>query len=692
MATKQIKDDSLIKDFREFFGKYYEDEIAELAQRYPNDQKSLYIDFQTLYRFDVDIADDLLSKPQQILEYAQEALRCYDLPVDISLADANVRVTNVPGQHEYSIDDTRVDHRGSYLSVRGLVQKASAVKPKITNAAYECQRCGTLTRIPQVDGDRQEPHECQGCERQGPFRINFDQSEFIDHQLLRLQQPPEETNGGQGETIDVVVEDDLANAATAGDRIHAHGVYKLERDDNDREKDVVFDTYLDGQAIEKEEQDFEEIDFSEYESEIKAIANGEHGDPLEVMVEAVAPGLYGMDAEKRAALLQLFGGTKSSLPDGSTIRGDFHVLLLGDPGCGKSTLLDAIKEIAPRATKASGKGASAAGMTAAAVRDDFGQSEWGLEAGALVMADGGIACVDEIDKIDDSAVSSLHNALEAQQVEIAKAGINATLPAETSLLAAGNPKYGRFDHYEPIGKQIDLAPSLMSRFDLIFTLSEQPDPDEDGELAKHMLETKREATLNSHSDKPTTEPDSTSVEIETDVLRAYIAFARQNIHPHVPEELDGKVVDWFVEFRQAGDDSDSPVPVTARKVEAIERLAEAHARARLSDTVTEDDLRSATSLVERSLRNVGLDPETGQFDADMVETGTSKNQRERVKDLLSIIEEKQREFDAGVPKEVILQEAMDLGYSKERAESEIDQNLLEKGEIYEPQDGHFRTT
>lgn len=691
MATTQSTPDTtdLIDRFDAFYRDYYEDAIATLAQRFPRDQKSLHVDWQNLYRFDPDLADDYLANPEQLTEYAEEALRLYDLPVDVDLAGANVRVYNLPATQRFSVGDTRVDHRGNALSITGLVQKSSGVEPKITMAAFECKRCGTLTRIPQVSGDYQEPHECQGCERQGPFRINFGQSEFIDHQSLRVQKPPEEAKGDSGGTIDVVLEDDLVEAAQPGDRVDVNGVYKFEQSGD---KETTFDTYVDGITVEQQEQDFQDIDFGDYEDEIAAIANGEYGDPLEVMVNSIAPSLYGMDSIKLAALLQLFSGTRVEQPDGSVIRGDFHILLLGDPGCGKSSLLDAIKSIAPRATKASGKGASAAGMTAAAVRDDFGNTEWGIEAGALVMADGGIACVDEIDKIDDSAVSSLHNALEAQQVEVAKAGINATLPARTALLAAGNPKYGRFDQYENLAEQIDLAPSLLSRFDLIYLLNDEPDREEDADLAEHMLETKRAGNLWTHGTE--TDPsDTIRMELDADVLRAYIAYARQNVHPHIPEELDDVVTDWFVEFRQAnGGDTDNPVPVTARKVEAIERIAEAHARARLSETVSEQDLQRATALIEDSLRDVGMDPDTGQFDADVVETGMSKSQTELVKDLVEIIDEQETEHDGPVPKHIILQEAMDADYDRDRTEHCLEETLKEKGEVYEPQEDHYLTT
>ncbi|PSP92691.1 XRE family transcriptional regulator [Halobacteriales archaeon QS_4_62_28] len=397
MATG-VDNTELTDAFEEFYRNYYRNEIGELAQKYPNDRKSLWVDWQDLYRFDPDLADDVRSKPGQMRDYAEEALRLYDLPVDVKLGQAHVRFHNLPEATD--IREIRHEHHGMLIAVRGIVRKATDVRPKVTNAAFECQRCGTLTRIPQVAGDFQEPHECQGCERQGPFRLNMDQSEFVDAQKIRVQESPEGLRGGETpQAIDINIEDDITGEVTAGDHVCVTGILKLDQRGDDRDKSPMFDVYMDGMAVQIEDEQFEDMDITdEDKKEIIELSN-ESG-LYEKMVGAIAPSIYGYDQEKLAMILQLFSGVTKNLPDDSRIRGDLHMLLIGDPGTGKSKMLSYIQNIAPRSVYTSGKGSSSAGLTAAAVRDDFGDGQqWTLEAGALVLADQGIAAIDELDKM-----------------------------------------------------------------------------------------------------------------------------------------------------------------------------------------------------------------------------------------------------------------------------------------------------
>jgi len=262
MATAENTE--LIDRFEEFYRNYYRNEIGELAQKYPNDQKSLYIDWDELYRFDPDLADDYRTKPSQIQEFAEEALRLYDLPVDVSLGQAHVRVRNLPDSED--IRDIRHEHHGNLISVQGIVRKATDVRPKVTEAAFECQRCGTLSRIPQAAGDFQEPHECQGCERQGPFRLNTDQSQFIDAQKIRVQESPEGLRGGETpQSIDINVEDDITGTVTAGDHVRATGILKLDQQGSDQDKSPMFDIYMDGVSIVIEDEQFEDMDITDAE-------------------------------------------------------------------------------------------------------------------------------------------------------------------------------------------------------------------------------------------------------------------------------------------------------------------------------------------------------------------------------------------------------------------------------------------
>jgi len=698
----QAQEQDLTDRFIQFYRNYYRDQIGDLAQKYPNEKRSLYVDYDDLYTFDPDLAEDYLNKPEQIAEYASEALRLYDLPADVKLGQAHVRLHNIP--QEVDIRNIRVhdDHIGTMVSVSGIIRKATDVRPKITEAAFECQRCGTMTYIPQVDGSFQEPHECQGCERQGPFRVNFDQSEFIDSQKLRIQESPEGLRGGETpQSIDVDVEDDITGNVTPGDHVTVVGVLHIEQQQSGNEKTAIFDLYMDGDSIAIEDEEFEDMEITEADK-AEIVELSERENIYEEMVGSVAPSIYGYDQEKLAMILQLFSGVTKHLPDGSRIRGDLHMLLIGDPGTGKSQLLSYVRNIAPRSVYTSGKGSSSAGLTAAAVRDDFGEGQqWTLEAGALVLADKGIAAVDELDKMRPEDRSAMHEALEQQQISIAKAGINATLKSRCSLLGAANPKYGRFDQYEPIGEQIDLEPALVSRFDLIFTVTDQPDPDRDADLADHILQTNYAGELNTQRSKLATSnfsqeqvedaTEEVAPTIEPELLRKYIAYAKRNVYPTMTDEAKAAIREFYVDLRAKGADEDAPVPVTARKLEALVRLAEASARVRLSDTVDSEDAERVIEIVRSCLQDIGVDPETGQFDADVVETGTSKSQRDRIKDLKSLIAEIEEEYEMGAPVEEVLDRVEEHGTDRTKAEDEIEK-LRRKGEVYEPKNGHLRTT
>jgi DNA replicative helicase MCM subunit Mcm2 (Cdc46/Mcm family) len=356
----RAEDTEVIDKFEAFYRDYYRNEIGQLAQKYPNEKRSLYVDWNDLYRFDPDLADDFIAQPDQMLEYAEEALRLYDLPVDVKLGQAHVRVQNL--QRTTGIRDIRARHRGQLVEVTGIVRKATDVRPKVIEAAFECQRCGTLTRIPQTSGEFYEPHECQGCERQGPFDINFDQSEFVDAQKLRIQESPEGLRGGETpQSIDVHIDDDITGEVTAGDHVRVTGVLHLDQQGSNQEKSPVFDVYMDGMAVEIEDEQFEDMDITD-EDKKRIIELSNESDIYEKMIASMAPSIYGYDQEKLAIIMQLFSGVTKHLPDGSRTRGDLHMLLIGDPGTGKSQLLQYIRNLAPRSVYTSGKGSSSAGL------------------------------------------------------------------------------------------------------------------------------------------------------------------------------------------------------------------------------------------------------------------------------------------------------------------------------------------
>lgn len=658
----------------EFLRGYYRDDVAELAQRYPKEQKSINIDYHDVYRCDPDLADDLRNHPHEVLGAFDEALRLFDVPVPVDLSGAHARPYNLPDEEVLDVADVpRHENIGSLLDVRGQVQKVSEAMPRVVEASFECQRCGSRTSIPQSGERLREPHECQGCERQGPFDFDPSTSKWTDHQFARIQQPPERTKGGDGETIDVHLEDDIIREFDAGDRVTITGILGVEEPGKDQWRD--FNTVVDARGVVREESGYEDLDVTDHIDDIRAIANGERGDPFDLLIDSINPEHYGDETVKLAIALQLFGGWSR----GQRKRGDSHILLMGDPGCGKSSFLQAVDDLAPRSTYASGKGATAAGLTAAAVADDFGDTEWCLEAGALVLADGGVACIDEIDKVDDRAVSSLHDALESQQVRVNKAGINATLNSRTALLAAGNPSEGRFDSFQPRAQQLDLGPTLMSRFDLMFMVSDSPDADVDRSVVDHMQRSRRAAAKEALG-KELTEEERESIEpaISHETLRAYIAYAKENVTPYIRAGNTGVheyLRESFLQIRLANaDEDDHPVPVTYRQEEAIERLAEASARVRLSDEVTKADVERALTLVRESLQQVGIDPETGDYDVDVIETRQSSSQRRRRKDVLAVIDDR----EATSVEEIA--DIVDL--APEKIEADI-QALKDRGRVYE---------
>jgi replicative DNA helicase Mcm len=692
MSTTHTQTDETLTDrLIEFYRTYYRDAIGTLAQRYPSEQQSLTIAYDDLFQYDRQLAADMRTQPEQIREYADDALRLFDLPADVELADAHVRVAGLPDEYTfYPGAFSPTDRAGEYVAVTGEISKTTDVYSKIVEAAFECQRCGTMTYVPQTDRGFQDPHECQGCERDGPFRVNFDQSEFIDAQQLRLATPPEVASG-TGQEIDVFCEDDLADTATIGDRVTIAGALHLEQQTSGREKTGKFEPYMDAHAIEIDETDHTDLDIDPDERErIHELAAGDKGDPLDLAAASLAPKVHGYDHIKRMLILAMVGGAKTVYDDeyDESDRGEFHVLLLGDPGTAKSKLLDRVEELGWRTVGVSGKGATKAGTTATAAQDDFGDGEWTLDAGALVKANEGVVCIDELDDMPDEVRAALLEPMSKQSIHINKAGINTRLRTETAVIAAGNPKYGRFDQYEPTGEQFDFGSTLLSRFDLIFTLTDQPDPDRDADIAEHILSARDAAKRQMRGLDVGAAADTIARPVDPDLLRKWIALAKQQPEPVF---ADAEVQSWldesFSDLRGMYDyDDDEPVPVTFRKLEAIARIAEAAARFEFSETIELRHAKLAANAVGESMRDYGYDDD-GKLDADVVETGTSKSQREAMKTLEATLETLQAETDGNPAVEDVVEQLDADGVAHPHG---VIDRAKESGLAYNPQDGKLR--
>ena len=655
---------SIIK-FEEFFATSYKDDVFEILETYP-DERSLTVDYHDLEMFDPDLADLLIDKPEEVIEAAQMAIKNID-PL-VKDADINIRFANLT--NVIPLKTLLSKYIGTFVAADGIVRKTDEIRPRIETGVFECRGCMRLHEVEQSSGNRIiEPSLCSECGGRS-FRLLQEESKYIDTQTARMQEPLENLSGGtEPKQMLMILEDDLVDELNPGDKVRITGTLRTFRE----ERSGKFKNYIYVNHIEPLEQEFEELQLSE-EDEEKIIELSKDPNIYDKIIKSTAPSIRGYREVKEAIALQLFGGASKQLEDGTKLRGDIHILIVGDPGIGKSQILKYVSKLAPRSIYTSGKGTTGAGLTAAAVRDELGG--WSLEAGALVLGDQGNVCVDELDKMRSEDRSALHEALEQQTVSIAKAGIMATLNSRCSVLAAANPKFGRFDRYKVLAEQIDLPAPIISRFDLIFVIEDKPSREGDSKLAEHILKIHQSNTVD--------------YEIEPELLRKYIAYARKNVHPVLTDEANIVLREFYVNTRNSNPEEQSAVPITARQLEAIIRLSEASAKIKLKDTVDKEDAEKAVRLQMACLKEVGVDPETGEIDIDRIGDGTPKSDRDKIQKVTEEIELLQEEYAGNAPLNVLITNmAEKYDVSQEKVE-EIVRSLRQKGVIYEPSHGQFR--
>ncbi|MEM2726685.1 MAG: minichromosome maintenance protein MCM [Archaeoglobaceae archaeon] len=678
----------------EFFEKYYSEEINNLAFRIKSgeDKRAIYVNFiRDLSVFQEGrLADELIENPDEVLDHAEKGLATSTNIYGVSLEGCKPRFYSLPTTKKIMIRDLRSSHISKFIAIEGIVRKVTEVRPRVISAAFKCINCKNIVYLPQEDSTLRYPYEC----RCGSKRFHFipERSISIDSQRVKIQEYPENLRGGeQPQSIDVILEGDLTGIINPGDRVIVNGVVRAKPRGIQQKMLTHMDLFIEGNSIEMLQQEYEEFEITERDKEeIIKLANSD--DIYEKVVRTIAPSIYGHEDIKLAIALQLFGGIAKKLPDGTEIRGDVHILLVGDPGVAKSQLLKYVHRIAPRSVYTTGKGTTSAGLTATAVRDEI-DGRWTLEAGALVLADKGVALVDEIDKMRKEDRSALHEALEQQTISVAKAGINAILKARCALLAAANPKLGRFDRYSPIPEQIDLSPTLLSRFDLIFIMTDEPGEERDKQLASHILSMHQLGEMlekfkgSGLGEDMKVKISKIEPAIDPELFRKYIAYAR-NIYPVLSEEAKQRIEEFYVSLRTKAKDN-SPVPITARQLESIVRLAEASARIRLSETVSTEDVDRVIGVVQRCLAQIAVDPETGALDIDYAYTGTSKKQRDRILSIKKIIEDLEDLNENGAPEEEIVNRAKAEGIEEHKTR-EILSKLKIMGEAFSPKYGFYR--
>ena len=539
------------------------------------------------------------------------------------------------------------------ICIKGLVIRTTPVIPDMKDAFFRCNVCNHSVNVGLDRGKIREPTECprESCKSKNSMQIVHNRCSFEDKQVIKLQETPDAVPPGQTpHSVSVCVYNELVDFCKAGDRVQLTGIFRVSPVRvNPRHRAVksVYKTYVDVLHVQKVDKkrvgadpstlgvegedeledrnnEIEEKRTITPEDEAKIRETAARDDIYELLARSLAPSIYEMDDVKKGILLQLFGGANKTFQKGGSpkYRGDINVLLCGDPSTAKSQLLSYVHKIAPRGVYTSGKGSSAVGLTAYVTRDPETR-QLVLESGALVLSDGGVCCIDEFDKMSDATRSVLHEVMEQQTVSVAKAGIITTLNARSSILACANPIGSRYNPDLSVPQNIDLPPTLLSRFDLVYLILDRVDEKNDRRLAKHLLSLYLE-------DKPQSAPSNADI-LPVEFLTLYISFARSNIHPTISQEAAQELVKSYVAMRALGQDvraAEKRITATTRQLESMIRLAEAHAKMRLSETVTRDDVREANRLIQSALKTAATDSE-GRIDLSLLMEGTSASERKR---------------------------------------------------------------
>jgi len=668
--------DEQIKTFKEIIEQNYYPQLLETVRK---GNLFLVLDFAELVKFSTDLAEEVLENPEELLKAAEIAIKEFDLPKKIP--KFAVRLRNLPESQQIKISEIRSKNLNKMIRVEGVVRQKSDVRPHVTAAKFECPSCGNILNVLQVDKKYKEPTRC-GCGRKGKFKEIS--KELVDGQGLVLEESPDDLDGSQPKRINVFLKDDLVSPITEkrsspGSRVKIHGwVIEVPISLRTGGRATKYDLVIEANYVEPLEEDFLDAQITDAELEqIRTIAKLPNA--LHHLAKSIAPSIYGHDKIKEALVLQLAGGCRKMRPDGVSTRGDMHILLIGDPGSGKSQLLKRISKIAPKARFASGKGATGAGLTASVVKDEF-LGGWSLEAGTLVLANQGFAIIDELDKMGKEDRSALHEALEQQTISVAKANIQATLRCETTVLSAANPKFGRFDPYDLIANQINLPPTLINRFDLIFPVKDLPNREKDEEMATFILELHKK-------------PELAVSEITTELLKKYFTYIRQKIHPKMSDAAIEELKSYYISMRNMGVSDEGgikSIPITARQLEGLVRLSEAAARIRLSKIVTKKDAQKAIELVDYCLNQIAKDTETGQIDIDRLSSRITATQRSSIsimKEIIHALEEQQKEKIISI--ENIIEAAKEKNISQEKVE-DILEKLRRSGDIFEPKKGFIQ--
>ncbi len=687
MSELQKTESALVNDLEEFLrafkdrtGNYkYFDRINNLMAANSTSLVVDYIDFDT---FKPDLAKLITNEPDEMFDAFNRAIFniLYEIHPDYANETQNnikVRIGNYTVQK--SLREINAEVINKLVGVSGMVVRSSEVKPLAKKIGYRCLNCGEITEAQLRGLVLKKPLRCGKCSEK-ELEMDPDTSIFIDFQMVRLQELPEDLPAGHlPHYLEVTIIGDLVDQCRPGDRILLTGIVRIEQEQLSQHiKTSLFRLrmegnnieYLGGRTADKDSRTIERLEISnEDEKHIFALARKK--DAYDILISSYAPHVYGHEVIKEVILLLIVGSVTKRLEDGSARRGDINVLLVGDPGTAKSEMLKFAAKIAPRGLYTSGRGSTAAGLTAAVIRDKSGIMM--LEAGAVVLGDQGLVCIDEFDKIKPEDRSALHEVMEQQTCSVAKGGIVATLNARTSILSAANPLYGKYDPFKNITENVNLPIPLLTRFDIIYVIRDIPEKEKDHRIASHILELHRESERTGQ------------YLIEIDLFSKYLAYSK-TMEPKLTVEAIDKIRDYYMKMRNV--ESEGMITVTPRQLEGLVRLATARSKLLLKDYVDSEDAERAIYLIQTMLETAGVDVNTGRVDLGVLH-GKPQSEISKLKLFMEVFNGLSGQDKNDVEEKNFINELIQTGRFSEDDAKNFLNKAMQNGQIYERRSGFY---
>ncbi|XP_022106882.1 zygotic DNA replication licensing factor mcm3-like [Acanthaster planci] len=655
----------------------YTEKVKEMITK---NRQRLIININDLRKKVAERAQRLLTSAHEEVIACQQALKEFVTQADTAYGKEHeeffVGFEGSFGSKHVTPRSLSARHIGNLVCVEGIVTRCSLVRPKVVRSVHYCpatkktmeRKYTDLTSLDAFPSSSVYPTK---DDQDNPLETEYGLSTYKDHQTLTIQEMPEKAPAGQlPRSVDIITDNDLVDNCKPGDRVQIVGTLRCLPNKKGSYTSGTFRTVILANNIALLSKEISPLFSAEDVSKIRKFGRNKKQDPFEMLAHSLAPSIHGHEYIKKATLCMLLGGVEKVLENGTRLRGDINVLLIGDPSTAKSQMLRYVLHTAPRAITTTGRGSSGVGLTAA-VTTDQETGERRLEAGAMVLADRGVVCIDEFDKMSDQDRTAIHEVMEQGRVTIAKAGIHAKLNARCSVLAAANPVYGRYDEYKTPMENIGLQDSLLSRFDLIFIVLDTMDPDHDRKISDHVLRMHRYRTpgeqdgdalpLGSSVDYLTTQDplvdDKADEEtpvydkhdnllhgnrkrekfVSMEFMRKYIHIAKM-IKPVLTREAADCIADEYSKLRsqeQTANNVARTQPVTARSLETLIRLATAHAKARLSKTVDLQDAEAAIELIQFAIFKKVLEKEKkrrrSDSDEEMEDEDEEQEQRRQTK-------------------------------------------------------------